>query len=64
MRRPTTAVLPFSVRLGGPHPARFGTGRSWVLEWAEQVPAGFSDDVRLFAATWAAGFLAFSLFFA
>lgn len=64
MRRTTAAILPFSVRLGGPHPARFGTGRRWLVEWAENLPEGISDEVRLFAGTWAAGFLAFSLFLA
>ena len=64
MRRSTALSLPFSVRVGGPHPLRFGTGRRWLLEWTEALPEGLSDDARLFAGTWAAGFLAFSLFLA
>lgn len=64
MRRFTAAVLPFSVRLGGPHPLRFGTGRQWLTEWIDELPHGLGDDARLFAVTWAAGFLGFSLFLA
>jgi hypothetical protein len=64
MRRHTAVVLPFSVRLGGLHPARFGTGRRWLVDWAEQLPEGTSDELRLFAGTWALGFVAFSLFLA
>jgi hypothetical protein len=58
------AALPFSVRLGGPHPLRFGTGRRWLLDWAEQLPQGWSENARLFAGAYAAGFLAVSLFIA
>jgi hypothetical protein len=64
MRRHTTAAIPFSVRLGGPHPACFGNGRRWLLEWTEQLPRVVSEEVRLFAGTWAFGFVAFSLFLA
>jgi hypothetical protein len=64
MRHSTAAFLPFSVRLGGPHPLRFGTGRRWLAEWMTELPQGLSDDARLFAATWAAGFLGFSIFLA
>jgi hypothetical protein len=64
MRRFTTASLPFSVRVGGPHPMRFGSGRRWLIEWMEDLPKGISDDMRLFAGAWAAGFLGFSLFLA
>jgi hypothetical protein len=64
MPRFTAASLPVSIRLGGPHPLHFGTGRPWLTEWMGQLPMGLGDDARLFACTWAAGFLAFSLFLA
>ena len=64
MRRLSTLSLPASIRLGGPHPLSFGTGRRWLLEWAEQLPAGWSADARLFAGAYVAGFLAISLFIA
>lgn len=64
MRPATTAALPFSVRVGGLHPSRFGVGRRWLLEVTEHLPGGLSEEARLFAGTWAAGFLAFSLFLA
>ncbi|WP_300975381.1 hypothetical protein [Sphingomonas sp. LHG3406-1] len=64
MRRPRVLALPFSVRLGGPHPLKFGHGRRWLLEWAEKLPQGWSDDARLFAGAYAAGFVAISLFIA
>lgn len=64
MRRLQTAALPFSVRLGGPHPLRFGTGRRWLLEVAESLPESWNEDVRLFASAWLCGFLAFSLYLA
>jgi hypothetical protein len=58
-------MLPSSVRLGGKHPLRFGTGRRWLLDWAQkQVSSGLSPDVRLFAGAYAAGFLVVSLFIA
>lgn len=62
MRRFTSAVLPVSVRFGGTHPLQFGSGRRWLLEVAERLPLTLSDDARLFASAWAAGFLAFSLY--
>jgi hypothetical protein len=63
-RHPAAAALPFSVRLGGPHPTRFGLGRRWMLAVTEALPEGFSEEARLFASTWLAGFLAFSLYLA
>jgi hypothetical protein len=42
----------------------FGSGRRWLIEWMEDLPKGISDDMRLFAGAWAAGFLGFSLFLA
>lgn len=64
MRRSSTITVPYSVRVGGPHPLRFGTGRRWLLDWAGQIPAGWSKDVRLFASAYLAGFAAVSLFIA
>lgn len=64
MRRSSAVALPFSVRLGGPHPLRFGSGRTWLLEWAEKLPAGWSDNAKLFAGAYVAGFFAVSLFIA
>ncbi|GAA4022194.1 hypothetical protein GCM10022280_23520 [Sphingomonas swuensis] len=67
MPRSTAVVLPYSVRLGGPHPMRFGTGRRWLLGLAEKLdrlPSGLSDDARLFLGTYAAGFAAVSLYLA
>jgi hypothetical protein len=43
---------------------RFGVGRRWLLAAAERLPEGFSEEARLFAGTWFAGFLAFSLYLA
>jgi hypothetical protein len=64
MRRSRACALPYSVRLGGPHPLQFGVGPRWLLRLTEQLPKGLSDDARLFAMTYAAGFLAISLFIA
>ena len=64
MQRTRAVALPFSVRLGGPHPLKFGVGRRWLLRLTEQLPAGFSDEAKLFAAAYAAGFLAVSLYIA
>ena len=64
MPRLSAIAVPFSVRLGGPHPSRFGHGRRWLLGVARVLPAGLSEEARLFAGTWAGGFLAFSLFLA
>lgn len=64
MRLPRAVTLPYSVRLGGPHPLNFGIGRRWLLEWSEKLPQGWSDDARLFAGAYALGFAAVSLFIA
>ena len=64
MRLPRALALPYSVRLGGPHPLNFGIGRRWLLEWSEKLPAGLSDNARLFVGTYALGFAAVSLFIA
>jgi hypothetical protein len=64
MRRVRAVALPYSVRLGGPHPLSFGTGRRWLLQVSRQLPAGLSPDARLFVTAYAAGFLAISLFIA
>lgn len=57
----SSAVPPsFSVRLGGPHPFRLGLRERRVQWFAKRM----ADDARLFAATWLAGFLGFSLFLA
>jgi hypothetical protein len=64
MRRQSSVALPFSVRLGGPHPLCFGTGRSWNRDWREGLPREIGEELRLFVLTWAAGFLGFSLFLA
>lgn len=64
MSRRTAIAIPFSVRVGGPHPSRFGLGRRWLLAAAERIDTGWGEDARLFATTWAVGFFAFSLFLA
>lgn len=64
MRSHRAVALPYSIRLGGPHPLNFGVGRRWALEWSEKLPQGWSDDVRLFAVAYALGFAAVSLFIA
>ena len=64
MRRPRAVALPYSVRLGGPHPSRFGIGRRWLLEWTETLPTGWSDHARLFASAYALGFVGVSLWIA
>ena len=65
MRRSPVLAVPFSVRLGGPHPLAFGVGRRWFTQWSRHLPrAAISKDVRLFATAYAAGFLAVSLFIA
>lgn len=65
MRRHTAAAaLPFSVRLGGPHPTRFGLGRRWIVAVTDALPEGFSEEAKLFGYTWLTGFLAFSLYLA
>jgi hypothetical protein len=35
-----------------------------MLAVTEALPEGFSEEARLFASTWLAGFLAFSLYLA
>ena len=42
------------------HPASFGRGRAWLLEMISS-PAGLSDDLKLFAGTFLAGFLFVSI---
>lgn len=64
MRRSRAVALPYSVRLGGPHPLRYGVGRRWLLELARTLPEGWSENSRLFATAYAAGFVAISLFIA
>lgn len=64
MRRFSAASLPSSIRLGGPHPSRFGTGRRWLLDLAERLPMSLGQDARLFVGAYFAGFLAFSVFLA
>lgn len=64
MRLPRAVALPYSVRLGGPHPLKFGVGRRWLLEWAEKMPRALGDDMRLFATAYALGFAGFTLFIA
>lgn len=64
MRRARAIAVPFSVRLGGPHPLNFGTGRRWLLQLAGKIPQGWSADTRLFASAYALGFVAVSLFIA
>jgi hypothetical protein len=44
-------------------PRLFGRGRQYVLTVPE-VPQGIADDVRLFAMTFACGFLFMSVFLA
>jgi hypothetical protein len=64
MHRVRAVALPYSVRLGGPHPLNFGVGRRWLRHLQRQLPERLSPDARLFATAYAAGFLAVSLFIA
>ena len=64
MRRVSSVPIPFSVRLGGPHPTRFGTGRRWLLDVVREVARPWSDEVKLFASAYGAGFVFVSLFIA
>ncbi len=64
MHRVRAVALPYSVRLGGPHPLNFGVGRRWLQRLQRQLPDGLSPSARLFATAYAAGFLAVSLFIA
>ena len=48
-----------------PHPTAFGRGPVRVLAVAETSPAhSLNDDMRLFASTFAAGFLFVTIFLA
>lgn len=42
------------------HPASFGRGRAWLLE-VISAPVAISDDIKLFAGTFLAGFLFVSI---
>jgi hypothetical protein len=64
MHRVRAVALPYSVRLGGPHPLKFGVGRRWLHQLTRQLPQGVGPDARLFATAYAAGFIAVSLFIA
>lgn len=64
MRRLSAVAIPLSVRLGGPHPLRFGRGRQWLTDMAQKLPRELSTDARLFLSAYAAGFIAVSLFIA
>jgi hypothetical protein len=64
MRRHRAIAVPISVRLGGPHPLGFGVGRRWLLQIATTLPDDWSDNMRLFATAYAAGFIGVSLFIA
>jgi hypothetical protein len=44
------------------HPMSFGRGRAWLLE-VISCPAEIPGDVKLFAATFLAGFLFVSILF-
>lgn len=43
------------------HPMHFGRGRTWLLHVISAAPANLSDDVKLFAGTFLAGFLFVSI---
>ncbi len=64
MRRGSAVAIPFSVRLGGPHPTRFGSGRRWLLGVVREVAKPWSDEAKLFASAYGAGFVFVSLFIA
>lgn len=64
MRRFSAVAVPHSVRLGGLHPSRFGSGRRWLRDRSPRTSPGLSANLRLFTATYAAGFLFVSLFIA
>lgn len=42
------------------HPTSFGRGRAWLLE-VISAPANISEDLKLFAGTFIAGFLFVSI---
>lgn len=42
------------------HPMRFGRGRAWLLD-VISAPANVSEDIKLFATTFAVGFLFVSI---
>ena len=64
MRRTRTLALPYSVRLGGPHPLRFGVGRRWLLQLGNKLPTTLGDNAKLFVTAYALGFAGVSLFIA
>ncbi|GAA4001792.1 hypothetical protein [Sphingomonas humi] len=64
MSRTRTLDNPYSVRLGGTHPLRFGIGRRWLGHIGEKLPATLGGNAKLFLTAYAAGFLAVSLFIA
>jgi hypothetical protein len=43
------------------HPFRFGRGRIWLLGDEQVIRPSLPEDVKLFAATFAAGFLFVSI---
>ena len=43
---------------------RFGTGRRWLLDVVREVAKPWSDDAKLFASAYGAGFVFVSLFIA
>ena len=64
MRTHRAVALPYSVRVGGPHPLNFGNAPSLLQRMAGAVPGGWSDSARLFATAYAIGFVAVSMFIA
>jgi hypothetical protein len=64
MRLKRAVAPPFSVRVGGPHPLEFGTGRRWLGTIARKIPEGLRDNGRLFATAYVAGFIGVSLYIA
>ena len=49
---------------GAVHPRRFGRGQRKVLAPNEPAPALFSNDLKMFATTFAAGFIFVSVLLA
>jgi hypothetical protein len=47
-----------------PHPRRFGKGQAFVLALPSERALALSDDLKLFAATFLAGFLFVSILIA
>lgn len=64
MHHHNAATVPPSIRLGGVHPLRFGKASRRLCRLAERLPTTLSDEARQFAAAYAAGFIAVSLFIA